>query len=107
METGEQVRIPGRGAPTFRLGIIISTTGGHLAMKIVLEAAKPQPCYPTINTAWNAIRDAIRDAGKILASGENTCKLWKAFLMYLPRDLMPPGLSTDILKLDRGNADKR
>ena len=61
--------------PTFRPGSSIPTTGRHLAMKIVLEAMKLQPCYPTFITA----RNAIIDSDKMLTGGENVCELWKAF----------------------------
>ncbi|PWW74191.1 hypothetical protein C7212DRAFT_283708 [Tuber magnatum] len=61
--------------PTFRSGTTIPTTGRHLAMKLVLEAMKLQPCSPTFITA----RDAIIDADGMLTGGENFCELWIGF----------------------------
>ncbi|CUS09291.1 unnamed protein product [Tuber aestivum] len=61
--------------PKFRSGTTIPTTGRHLAMKLVLEGMKLQPCNPTFITA----RDAIIDADGILTGGENFCELWKGF----------------------------
>lgn len=49
--------------------------GRHLAMKLVLEGMKLQPCYPTFLSA----RDGILDADKALTGGRNACELWKGF----------------------------
>lgn len=67
--------------PTFRPGTSIPTTGRHLAMKLVLDAMKLQPCNPTFLNA----RDAILDADRALTGGENLCPLWTGFA-YVPRD---------------------
>lgn len=61
--------------PTFHPGTQIPTTGRQLAMKLVLEGMKLQPCSPTFITA----RNAILDADRAITGGENLCELWKAF----------------------------
>lgn len=61
--------------PTFRPDTNIPTTGRHLAMKLVLDAMKLQPCNPTFLNA----RDAILDADRALTDGENLCPLWTGF----------------------------
>lgn len=61
--------------PTFRRGTAIPAHGRQLAMKLVLEAMKLQPCRPTFLTA----RDAIVDADKALTGGENECEIWAGF----------------------------
>lgn len=65
--------------PTFRPGTRIPTAGRQLAMKLVLDGMKLQPCKPTFLTA----RDAIVDADKALTGGENLCALWRGFA-YVP-----------------------
>jgi extracellular elastinolytic metalloproteinase len=61
--------------PKFRNGTKIPINGRQLAMKLVLEGMKLQPCYPTFLTA----RDAIIDADVVLTGGENKCELWRGF----------------------------
>ncbi|CCX32654.1 Similar to Extracellular metalloproteinase mep; acc. no. P46075 [Pyronema omphalodes CBS 100304] len=61
--------------PTFRKNTRIPKHGRHLAMKLVLEGMKLQPCFPTFLTA----RDAIVDADYQLTGGENACEIWSAF----------------------------
>lgn len=68
--------------PTFRPGTSIPTTGRHLAMKLVLDGMKLQPCSPTFLNA----RDAILDADRALTDGENLCELWTGFA-YVPPPL--------------------
>ncbi|KAA8910910.1 extracellular metallo proteinase 1 [Sphaerosporella brunnea] len=61
--------------PKFRAGTKIPINGRQLAMKLVLEGMKLQPCRPTFLTA----RTAIIDADVALTGGENKCELWRAF----------------------------
>lgn len=71
--------------PTFRPGTSIPTTGRQLAMKLVLDGMKLQPCNPTFLNA----RDSILDADRALTGGENLCALWTGFA-YVP--LSPFGM---------------
>ncbi|KMP03147.1 Fungalysin/Thermolysin Extracellular metalloproteinase 5 [Coccidioides immitis] len=59
--------------PVFRDGV--PTDGKYLAMKIVLDGMKIQPCNPNFVQA----RDAILDADKALTGGANKCEIWTAF----------------------------
>ncbi|EHK99761.1 putative Extracellular metalloproteinase MEP [Glarea lozoyensis 74030] len=59
--------------PTFSNGI--PTDGRFLAMQLVVDGMKLQPCRPTFITA----RDAILDADKARTGGANQCSIWKAF----------------------------
>lgn len=61
--------------PVFRAGTAIPTKGRQLAMKLVLEAMKLQPCNPT----FVAARNAIIDADEAITGGENFCEIWKGF----------------------------
>ncbi|KAL7272401.1 hypothetical protein RUND412_004796 [Rhizina undulata] len=61
--------------PQFRPGNSIPTKGRQLAMKLVLQGMKLQPCNPTFLTA----RGAILDADRALTKGKNLCELWKGF----------------------------
>ncbi|KAL7275605.1 hypothetical protein RUND412_001437 [Rhizina undulata] len=61
--------------PEYRSGTSIPSKGRQLAMKLVLEGMKLQPCNPTFLTA----RDAILDADLIVTEGENWCELWRGF----------------------------
>lgn len=61
--------------PTFKQGSSIPVGGRQLAMKLVLEGMKLQPCRPTFLSA----RDAIVDADKALTGGENECEIWAGF----------------------------
>lgn len=53
----------------------VPTSGRTLAMKLVLEGMKLQPCRPTLLQA----RDAIIDADLLLTQGDNYCEIWKGF----------------------------
>lgn len=66
--------------PVFRAGTAIPTKGRQLAMKLVLEGMKLQPCSPTFLTA----RNAILDADRAITGGENLCELWRAFAYVFP-----------------------
>ncbi|CZS99711.1 hypothetical protein WAI453_002365 [Rhynchosporium graminicola] len=59
--------------PTF--SGLVPTDGRFLAMKLVLDGMKLQPCSPTFLTA----RNAIIDADLALTKGANKCLLWKGF----------------------------
>ena len=53
-----------------------STTGGNnLAIQLVLDGMKLQPCSPGFVDG----RDAILQADQILTGGENECTIWEAF----------------------------
>ncbi|KAI8928736.1 Fungalysin metallopeptidase-domain-containing protein [Entophlyctis helioformis] len=49
--------------------------GNKLALQLVVDALKLQPCYPTFVDA----RDAILLADQIGTYGANQCEIWKAF----------------------------
>ncbi|KAL2068533.1 hypothetical protein VTL71DRAFT_14870 [Oculimacula yallundae] len=59
--------------PTF--SGLVPTDGRFLAMKLVIDGMKLQPCSPTFLTA----RNAIIDADLALTGGANKCLLWKGF----------------------------
>lgn len=61
--------------PVFKSGTSIPTKGRQLAMKLVLEGMKLQPCNPTFLGA----RDAILDADEALTGGANKCEIWVGF----------------------------
>ncbi len=53
-----------------------STNGGNgIALKLVVEALKLQPCGPGFVTG----RDAILAADQALFGGDNQCQIWRAF----------------------------
>ena len=49
--------------------------GNTLALQLVVDGMKLQPCRPTFIDA----RNAILQADEILTNGENKCGIWKAF----------------------------
>jgi extracellular elastinolytic metalloproteinase len=49
--------------------------GNTLAMQLVVDGMKLQPCRPSFTDA----RDAIIQADKILTGGDNACLIWTAF----------------------------
>lgn len=49
--------------------------GNKLALRLVMEGLKLQPCYPSFPDA----RDAILLADEILTKGANKCIIWKGF----------------------------
>ncbi|MAD82212.1 MAG: hypothetical protein CL912_04555 [Deltaproteobacteria bacterium] len=53
----------------------VPTDGRFLAMQLVVDGMKLQPCRPNFINA----RDAILDADKALTGGKNQCLIWKAF----------------------------
>ncbi|KAH7305639.1 putative extracellular metallo proteinase MEP [Rhexocercosporidium sp. MPI-PUGE-AT-0058] len=53
----------------------VPTDGRFLAMQLVVDGMKLQPCRPNFISA----RDAILDADKALTGGKNQCLIWKAF----------------------------
>ncbi|KAI5803371.1 extracellular metallo proteinase 2 [Peziza echinospora] len=61
--------------PTFVKGTKTPADGRNLAMKLVLEGMKLQPCNPTFIGA----RNAIIDADILFKGGANWCRLWTAF----------------------------
>ncbi|KAF2748483.1 extracellular metallo proteinase MEP [Sporormia fimetaria CBS 119925] len=63
-----------RDVPTFDQDGV-PTDGKYLAIKLVVDAMKLQPCNPTFISA----RDAILDADKDLTNGANVCQIWRAF----------------------------
>ncbi|KAF9005061.1 extracellular elastinolytic metallo proteinase [Cyathus striatus] len=54
---------------------LIPKTGNALAVQLVLNGMKLQPCRPSFFDA----RDAIIQADQVLTGGENFCELWKGF----------------------------
>ncbi|KAG4438422.1 hypothetical protein IFR05_006075 [Cadophora sp. M221] len=69
----EQYGITAARKPTFSGGV--PTDGRFLAMKLVMDGMKLQPCRPTFITA----RNAIIDADLALTGGANRCLLWRGF----------------------------
>ncbi|KAG4410930.1 hypothetical protein IFR04_015939, partial [Cadophora malorum] len=69
----EKYGITAARKPTFSGGV--PTDGRFLAMKLVVDGMKLQPCSPTFITA----RNAIIDADLALTGGANKCLLWKGF----------------------------
>ncbi|CZT10739.1 related to Extracellular metalloproteinase MEP [Rhynchosporium agropyri] len=53
----------------------VPTDGRFLAMQLVVDGLKLQPCRPDFITA----RDGIIDADRVLTGGANRCSIWKAF----------------------------
>ncbi|SGY34386.1 BQ5605_C002g01624 [Microbotryum silenes-dioicae] len=53
----------------------VPAKGNTLAMQLVVDGLKLQPCRPTFQNA----RDAILAADKALTGGDNQCEIWKAF----------------------------
>jgi extracellular elastinolytic metalloproteinase len=52
------------------------TTGGnHLALRLVLDGMKMQPCSPGFVDG----RDAILAADRVLTGGANQCLIWRGF----------------------------
>jgi extracellular elastinolytic metalloproteinase len=51
------------------------TKGNTLALKLVVDALKLQPCKPNFLTA----RDAILQAEEQVTGGQHKCEIWKAF----------------------------
>ncbi|GAA5875949.1 hypothetical protein JCM16303_004052 [Sporobolomyces ruberrimus] len=49
--------------------------GNTLAVQLVVDGMKLQPCRPSFQNA----RDAIITADKVLTGGENRCTIWKSF----------------------------
>ena len=49
--------------------------GNTLAVQLVINGLKMQPCMPS----FFAARDAIIDADQALTGGDNFCELWKGF----------------------------
>lgn len=54
---------------------LIPKHGNTLAVQLVINGLKLQPCRPS----FLAARDAIVQADKILTGGENACDIWSAF----------------------------
>jgi extracellular elastinolytic metalloproteinase len=54
---------------------LIPKHGNTLAMQLILDGLKLQPCRPSFFDA----RDAIIQADQIRTGGANTCLIWKAF----------------------------
>ncbi|CAG8954703.1 hypothetical protein HYFRA_00004626 [Hymenoscyphus fraxineus] len=59
--------------PTYVNGV--PNDGRFLAMQLVVDGMKLQPCRPNFLSA----RDAILDADVALTGGANACSIWKAF----------------------------
>ncbi|KAG8692267.1 Fungalysin/Thermolysin Extracellular metalloproteinase 5 [Ceratobasidium sp. 395] len=66
---------------------LVPNKGNTLALQLVVNGMKLQPCNPTFAQA----RDAIIQADGVLTGGENKCLLWSAFASR--------GLGTDAKKL--------
>lgn len=56
-------------------GTAYPKAGNKLALRLVVDGLKLQPCSPSFVDA----RDAILLADKINTKGENQCDIWKAF----------------------------
>ena len=54
---------------------LVPKHGNTLALQLVIDAMKLQPCRPSF---FNA-RDAIIQADQIRTGGQNACLIWKAF----------------------------
>lgn len=54
---------------------LVPKSGNTLAMQLVVDGLKLQPCRPAFTDA----RDAILTADKVLTQGDNACLIWKAF----------------------------
>ncbi|MET3732115.1 T9SS-dependent M36 family metallopeptidase [Moheibacter stercoris] len=59
----------------FDPNIYTGTGGNNVAMQLVTDGMKLQPCNPGFVTG----RDAILEADLIYNNGENRCHIWKAF----------------------------
>jgi extracellular elastinolytic metalloproteinase len=59
----------------FNSNIYASTGGNNIALNLVMEGLKLQPCSPGFVDG----RDAILLADEILYEGSNKCEIWKAF----------------------------
>ena len=59
----------------FNPNLFTGTSGNNIAMKLVLEGMKLQPCSP----GYIDGRDAILLADDILYSGAHRCQIWEAF----------------------------
>jgi PKD repeat protein len=59
----------------YNANLYTGTSGNNIAMKLVLEGMKLQPCSPGYIDA----RDAILLADDILYSGAHRCQIWEAF----------------------------
>jgi extracellular elastinolytic metalloproteinase len=64
-----ELDVMGREAP------LVPKHGNTLAVQLVLNGMKLQPCRPSFFDA----RDAIIQADVLLTGGENTCELWRGF----------------------------
>lgn len=67
--TAESIDSLGRPLP------LIPKHGNTLALQLIIDAMKIQPCRPSFFDA----RDAIIQADQILTGGANGCIIWKAF----------------------------
>lgn len=76
----------------FNSDIYASTGGNNIALKLVMEGLKLQPCSPGFVDG----RDAILLADEVLYDGVNKCEIWKAFSRR--------GLGYNA---DQGSVDKR
>lgn len=77
--------------------MIVPKHGRQLAMKLVLEAMKLQPCNPTFFQA----RDAILDADSVLTGAANKCEIWKGFAKRgLGADAKSTGKGTSLKRID-------
>ncbi|KAJ3086292.1 Fungalysin/Thermolysin Extracellular metalloproteinase 5 [Quaeritorhiza haematococci] len=52
-----------------------NTAGNIMAIQLVIDGMKLQPCYPSFVDA----RDAILQADEINYGGENACEIWRGF----------------------------
>lgn len=65
----ESVDADGRPRP------LVPKHGNTLALQLIVDGMKLQPCRPSFFDA----RDAILQADQILTGGENACLIWEAF----------------------------
>ena len=59
----------------FNANPTVATAGNNIAMRLVLEGMKLQPCSPGFLDA----RDAILEADAILYNNAHRCRIWEAF----------------------------
>ena len=70
-----ELGLPGRGFRSNLYDISPPLAGNQIAMRLVMDGLKLQPCMPTFVEA----RDAILEADRVNNGGAFQCHIWKAF----------------------------
>ncbi|ORX33984.1 putative extracellular elastinolytic metallo proteinase precursor [Kockovaella imperatae] len=91
--------VDAKGKPT----PLVPKHGNTLALQLILDGMKLQPCRPSFFDA----RDAIIQADLMLTGGENACLIWKAFAErglgidagIINKSPWGPGIRTDGFKI--------